>query len=267
MDVRTAVQHSRSAHKEHYDKQVCSACSKDMLMATITIDGASIHYESFGSGPALVLTPGGRMEKEVLRPLARALADRCHVVTWDRRNTGASDLYLGGERSELEVWADDLAELVRQLGIAPAYLGGGSAGCRVTLAAAVRHPTVVRGLLLFQASGGPYTAQNLGYQYHVPYVQAAHRGGMAAVAETPHFAERIEKNPAARGQLLAADPNEFIRRCVAGTKRSTTSQRCRSSAVQGTTSAPSGFLRSCSMGTTTAIPERYRTRWPLSCPT
>ena len=180
-------------------------------MATITIDGCTIHYEVFGSGPPLVLTPGGRNAKAVMRPLARVLADRCQVVIWDRRNTGSSDVHFGGERSEQEVCADDIAELVRQLGIAPSYLGGGSAGCRVSLMAAARHPEVVRGLVLFMASGGPYASQNLGYQYHVPFIHAAQAGGMEAVAETPFFSELIAKNPGNRTRLLALDPKEFIR--------------------------------------------------------
>jgi len=46
------------------------------------------------------------------------------------------------------------------------------AGCRVSVLAAIRHPQVVRGLALWSVSGGAYGSQVLGYQYHVPYIQA-----------------------------------------------------------------------------------------------
>lgn len=174
-----------------------------------TRDGCTLHYEITGDGPAVALTPGGRERKEALAPLAAALARHCRVLTWDRRNTGRSDLWFAGE-SEQAIWADDLAELLTSLDFAPAWLAGGSAGCRVSLLTAVRHPQVAKGLVLWSASGGAYGCQFLGFQYHVPYIMAAQRGGMAAVAETPFFAERLAANPAARAYLLGLDPAEFI---------------------------------------------------------
>jgi pimeloyl-ACP methyl ester carboxylesterase len=178
-------------------------------MPTIVIEGCTLHYELMGSGPLLALTPGGRAAKEALLPLAQVLAGRCRVLLWDRRNTGASDLWLGTDRSEQEVWADDLAELLKRLGQAPAYIGGGSAGTRVSLLTVVRHPEAVRGLVLWSASGGPFAAQVLGYDYHVPFIRAAEAGGMEAVAKTPFFAERIAANPGNRARLLAQDPATF----------------------------------------------------------
>jgi pimeloyl-ACP methyl ester carboxylesterase len=175
-----------------------------------TRDGCTLHYEIAGEGVPVALTPGGRERKEALAPLVAELAKGCRVLTWDRRNTGASDLFFGGEGSEQEIWADDLAELLRGIGFAPAVLAGGSAGCRVALLAAVRHPGLARALVLWSASGGPYGSQVLGYNYHVPYILAAQRGGMAAVAETPFFAERLRANPANEARLFALDPEAFV---------------------------------------------------------
>ena len=42
---------------------------------------------------------------------------------------------------------------------APAWLLGGSAGARVSYLTAVRHPDVVRGLVLWSVSGGGYGAK------------------------------------------------------------------------------------------------------------
>lgn len=181
------------------------------MPAFTTADGCTLHYEIEGAaGPPIALTPGGRESREPLAPLVAELSKGARVLTWDRRNTGAADLYFGGEGSEQEIWADDLAELLAATGFGPAWLAGGSAGCRVALLTAIRHPAVAKGLVLWSASGGPYGSQFLGFQYHVPYIMAAQRAGMAAVAETPFFAARIAANPANRERLLGLDPEAFV---------------------------------------------------------
>jgi len=177
-------------------------------MAIAVINGGRIRYELAGSGPPVVVTPGGRAGLEDIVALRRELEPHFRLLAWDRRNTGASDLYLG-RRSEQRQWADDLAALLVELDLAPAWLLGGSAGSRVSYLTAIRHPEVVRGLVLWSVSGGPFSSQVLGYQYHVPYLDAARRGGMAAVAETPFFAARLAENPANAEALRAADPEEF----------------------------------------------------------
>ena len=50
----------------------------------------------------------------------------------------------------------------------------------------------------------------LGYQYHTPYIEAAVRGGMAEVAETPHFSELIRANPGNAARLLDMDADTFM---------------------------------------------------------
>jgi pimeloyl-ACP methyl ester carboxylesterase len=176
-----------------------------------TADGCRLQYRLRGEGPLIALTPGGREPGEAVSALADALARRASVLTWDRRNAGASDVFFGDDpRCEQDIWADDLADLIASLGRGPAWIAGGSAGCRVSVLTAVRRPEAARGLVLWSASGGAYGCQFLGFNYHVPYIMAAQRGGMAAVAETPFFAERIAANPENRGRLLALDPQAFV---------------------------------------------------------
>jgi pimeloyl-ACP methyl ester carboxylesterase len=176
-----------------------------------TADGCRLEYRLRGEGPLIALTPGGREPGEAVSALADVLARRACVLTWDRRNAGASDVFFGEDaRCEQDIWADDLADLIASLGREPAWLAGGSAGCRVSVLTAVRRPQAARGLVLWSASGGPYGCQFLGFNYHVPYILAAQRGGMAAVAETPFFAERIARNPQNRARLMALDPDAFV---------------------------------------------------------
>jgi pimeloyl-ACP methyl ester carboxylesterase len=178
-------------------------------MATIERDGCEIHYELLGAGPPLALTPGGRSAGNDIRATALGLAEHHRVLLWDRRNTGSSHVWVGPQSEQL-VWADDLAALLRYLELTPAYLAGASAGARVSYLTAIRHPDVVAGLVLWSVSGGPYASQNLGYQYHTPFINEAIRAGMDGVAATPFFRERIEANPANRERLLSIPPDEFV---------------------------------------------------------
>ncbi|MGH7088469.1 MAG: alpha/beta fold hydrolase [Stellaceae bacterium] len=180
-------------------------------MPHIVLNGCTIHYEERGRGVPVVLTPGGRWGGHVHRVIAAALASEFRVVTWDRRNCdGASDIVIAGDRSEAEIWADDLAALIAALGLAPCYVGE-YAGCRTAPILCVRHPRLVKGLMLAWPSGGDVPAARLPRNFYQAYTRAALRRGMAGVVETSHFAASIGLNSGNRDRLLAMDPIEFVR--------------------------------------------------------
>lgn len=142
-------------------------------MATIIVNSCTLHYQEMGSGLPIVFTPGGRASKHIMRPVAEAMSPQYRTVIYDRRNCGASDVTISGDESEQEIWAEDLAQLIQQLDIGPAYLGGWSAGCRVSLLTAIRHPELVRGLLLGWVTGGAVGSRAFG----VSVLWPIHRGG------------------------------------------------------------------------------------------
>ena len=181
-------------------------------MAKIDINGLGIGYEIIGSGdkPAII-TPGGRFTKETpgVRDLAENLAKSGYkVVIWDRPNSGESDVCFEGE-SESILNADTLAGLLRKLDMAPALVIGGSAGSRVSLIAARRHPDVVRKLVVLWITGGYSGLANLCSVYCGNAITAAKIGGMEAVCEQPDFKLGIERNPANRDRILAQDVEEW----------------------------------------------------------
>jgi pimeloyl-ACP methyl ester carboxylesterase len=176
-----------------------------------TRDGCVLRYRLRGEGPLIALTPGGREPGEAVSNLADELAKGATVLTWDRRNSGASHVWFGDNGlSEQETWAQDLADLIVALDRGPAWIAGGSAGGRVSVLTALRRPEVGKGLIVWSASGGPYGCQFLGFIYHVPFIMAAQAGGMEAVAKTPYFAERIRDNPENEARILATDPEVFV---------------------------------------------------------
>ena len=176
------------------------------------INGVTLNYEVVGEeGPWIVLTPGGRGDLEGVRYLGNRLAKEGYrILLHDRRNCGASDVLIEGKISEQEIWADDVYALLEQLEATPIIAGGGSAGCRLSLLLALRHPDAVRGLLLWWVTGGDVASTQLAHAYYGQFIEAAENGGMDAVCKTDYFEARIESNPRNRAYLMDLDTNEFI---------------------------------------------------------
>ena len=181
-------------------------------MAEAIVRGVHINFEVIGeSGAWIALTPGIRRSYSELRGLAAALAASGHrVLLHDRRNCGASDVAFDGSGSEHEIWADDLYELGLQLGALPLFVGGSSAGARLAILFALRHPKALRGLLLWRLTGGQHAVDRLAENYYGKFIAIARAGGMQAVSESEHFAQCIEARPENRERILRTDPDEFI---------------------------------------------------------
>ncbi len=178
-------------------------------MPYTNVDGVNLYYEEYGTGPAVLLTPGGRGDTNALRPLAALVSPHCRVILHDRRNCGRSDIVISGDLSEQHIWAEEMAGLLKQIDAVPAYAVGGSAGSRTSVTLAVRHPEVVKGLFVWEVSGGPNSGALMSPGYYGQYIEAAERGGMAAVAETDFFAQRIKDNPGNRHRLMSMDVEQF----------------------------------------------------------
>lgn len=181
-------------------------------MDFVNTEGVRLHYEVLGEqGPWLALVSGGRRSAAELLPLARKIADQgFRVVLHDRRNTGASQVWIEGLRGEEDIWADDWVQLMAHLNAVPAFFGGGSSGARLALLTSLRHPAVVRGLLLMRITGGAFTAGRLPETYYGQFIRVAKQGGMAAVCATPFYQERIDADPTNRDRLMAMDPLHYI---------------------------------------------------------
>jgi pimeloyl-ACP methyl ester carboxylesterase len=182
-------------------------------MPKVDVGGIGVAYDLIGDGKkTAVITPGGRFSKDTpgVRELGQKLAaGGLRVLIWDRPNCGESDLSFQG-KSESILNADTLAGLVRALKLEPALLIGGSAGSRVSLLTAIRHPGVAERLFLLWISGGALGLAVLAYHYCHDQLAAAAMGGMPAVAALPAFKESLTRNPGNRDRLLGQDTSTFI---------------------------------------------------------
>ena len=119
-------------------------------MPRVVVNGAELYYEVRGSGPLVLLIMGATGDGGHFDALAGLLADEFTVVSYDRRGNGRSPVPAGWETTTPEEQADDAAALLDALGTGPAAVFGTSSGGVFALCLLVRHPEVVRGLILHE---------------------------------------------------------------------------------------------------------------------
>ncbi len=110
----------------------------------------SMYYEIHGSGRPLVLLHGAFMTVDLMGPIVSGLAETRQVIAIEQQGHGRT---ADAERPlAYEQMADDTAALMRHLEIERADVLGYSMGGGVALQLALRHPSVVRKLVVASAS-------------------------------------------------------------------------------------------------------------------
>lgn len=114
-------------------------------------DGTALSYRLVGSGPARVaLVHSLAMDHAFWLPVADRIGEAATVLVWDCRGHGASGKPPGPYTVEL--FADDLADLLAAIGWPSAVVAGASMGGCVSLAFAGRHRDKLAGLGLFDTT-------------------------------------------------------------------------------------------------------------------
>ncbi|CAM5458431.1 alpha/beta fold hydrolase [Streptomyces abikoensis] len=117
----------------------------ELKTGTLDVPGATLYYEQRGSGPVLLLIPGAGADAGLYAAVARLLADRFTVVSYDPRGVSRSPLHGPLADQQVEVWSDDACRVLDLLSPdEPAYVLGCSAGAIVATGLLARHPGRVR---------------------------------------------------------------------------------------------------------------------------
>ena len=114
---------------------------------TLKVPGATLHYEVCGTGPVLLLIPGGPADAGGFAPIRDALSDRYTVVTYDPRGLSRSRFDGAPQDTTVQTFADDAHQLLAAIGTEPVYVFGDSSGALVGLELVSRHPEQVRVLV------------------------------------------------------------------------------------------------------------------------
>jgi pimeloyl-ACP methyl ester carboxylesterase len=109
--------------------------------------GATLYYETRGSGPTLLLIAGGNGDASIFAPVASILANEYMVVTYDPRGNSRSRLDGPPEDQRIEVHSEDARRLVQTVADGPAYVFGSSSGAIVGLDLIARHPELISKLV------------------------------------------------------------------------------------------------------------------------
>jgi pimeloyl-ACP methyl ester carboxylesterase len=115
---------------------------------SLKVPGANIYYEVRGSGPVLLMMPGGPADAGAFRRIAGYLESDFTVVTYDPRGLSHStlDTPVNDERI-VQIFADDAHRLLSATGKEPAFVFASSGGATIALELAARHPEQVRTLV------------------------------------------------------------------------------------------------------------------------
>lgn len=123
-------------------------------MPIAEVNGQKLYYEDTGgAGPVVVFSHGLFMDHEMFAPQVEALKGRYRVITWDERGHGGT---AGAELPAFSYYdsADDLAALLKHLGVERAVLAGMSQGGFLSLRAALTHPEIAKALILIDTQAG-----------------------------------------------------------------------------------------------------------------
>jgi pimeloyl-ACP methyl ester carboxylesterase len=130
-------------------------------MPKIEVQGAELYYEEQGSGPETIVFAHGLLwSGEMFAPQITALRNRYRCVTFDFRGQGRSQVTRDGY--DMDTLTEDAAALIQALECAPCHFLGLSMGGFIGMRLAIRHPELLRSLMLLETSADPEPQENVG---------------------------------------------------------------------------------------------------------
>jgi pimeloyl-ACP methyl ester carboxylesterase len=123
-------------------------------MPTLDRNGVNIHYETHGSGPALLLSHGYSSTSAMWRGQIDVLSKDHMLILWDMRGHGRSDYPEVQSLYSEEATVGDMAGILDAVGAKDAVIGGLSLGGYMSLAFHLTHPERTRALLIIDTGPG-----------------------------------------------------------------------------------------------------------------
>jgi pimeloyl-ACP methyl ester carboxylesterase len=118
--------------------------------ASLRVNGANLFYRVRGSGPLLLILPGGDGDADTADALRSQLIDRFTFVTYDRRGMSRSKIDAPDESLTIATHSDDAHRLLATLTKEPAFVCSSSIGALIGLDLVARYPEQVAILVAYE---------------------------------------------------------------------------------------------------------------------
>ena len=128
-------------------------------MPKATVNGIQLAYEEYGRGFPLVLAHGITATKEMWDAQVGPCSERYRVIVYDVLGHGESDAPPVDDLGyAMDTLVEDQRALMEYLGIEEAHVGGLSLGGMIAVRFALKHPQMLRSLLLCDTTAGMSTS-------------------------------------------------------------------------------------------------------------
>ena len=171
-------------------------------MGLLNIHGCALFHERLGSGPPVIFVHGGPcMDHTSFRPWLDPLADDFELIFYDQRGHGRSAAAAHKTMTRAQL-GDDLAALCERFGQDRATVVGHSFGGFIALECALRHPGLIRQLVLVSTAPSAQIFRQV-------RARAVRKGASERMLQ--HFGRRQHTDEAIRAAFLEIAPLYFDR--------------------------------------------------------
>lgn len=122
---------------------------------TAQVDGTTLAYREQGDGEPMVFVHGTGSDLRIWEQQLPVIGRGYRAIAYSRRYARPNADIAPDAEDPILQHVEDLAGFLREIGAAPAHLVGSSWGAYICLLAAIRHPEVVRTLILEEPPAMP----------------------------------------------------------------------------------------------------------------
>jgi 3-oxoadipate enol-lactonase len=181
-------------------------------------DGTTLHYSVVGdgNGPRIALIHSLAMDGTFWNPVVARLKGTAQILTYDCRGHGASDKPAGPY--SIDLFADDLSDLLDAAGWKTAIVAGASMGGSVTLGFAAKYPARTAGLGLFDTTAWYGANAPSSWEERAAKAKTEGLSGLVGFQKTRWFGDAFrEQHPeivdASVATFLANDVDAYAETC------------------------------------------------------
>lgn len=184
-----------------------------MVNNQVNFNQLPINYEIRGNGPHLVLLHGYLESLEIWGDFKDLLAEQFTVISIDLPGFGLSPSF--SETHSMEIYAEAVLSVTKNLGVDKFLLVGHSLGGYVSLSILENHPSFLKGLCLFHSHPFPDSEQTISKRKRE--ICLVNKGKQELIfninipnAFSPHNLEKMEKVIDNAKTIAAKTPPEGI---------------------------------------------------------